>query len=167
MDEDVTCMDHLSQEAALLLMEAHRSQLQIVTVESCTGGLLASILTDVEGLSHVFNRGLVTYCNEAKIDIAFVPDKLLKEHGPVSDAVAQAMAIGGRLSAGTCPCLSLAITGYAGPSADGGKSGLVYVAASTPSTLRAVRQDFDSDDRDCVRLQAVKMTVALGLEVLK
>lgn len=159
--------ENLNQQAATLLKTAQESRLQIVTVESCTGGLLASMLTDVEGLSHVFNRGLITYCDEAKIDIASVPHKLLEEHGPVSDAVAQAMARGGHLSAGETPCLSLAITGYAGPSTDGGQSGLVYISASSPSTMQTWRYDFESRDRDFVRLKAVDAAMKLGIHVLQ
>lgn len=167
MDDHETRTSHLNQQAATLLKEAQESGLQIVTVESCTGGLLASMLTDVEGLSHVFNRGLITYCDEAKTDIASVPHKLLEEHGPVSDAVAQAMARGGHLSAGETPCLSLAITGYAGPSTDGGKSGLVYVSALSPSTMHTLRYDFESEDRDYVRFKAVHAAMKLGIDILQ
>lgn len=158
--------DRNTQLAAKLLRAAEQKQLQIVTVESCTGGLLALMLTDVEGLSHVFNRALITYCDAAKIEMAAVPTQLLQEHGAVSEAVAQAMASGGRLAAGDCECLALAVTGYAGPSEDGGQPGLVYVAASTSTSIRTERHDFASDDRDVVREQAVEAALRLGIDIL-
>lgn len=149
-----------------MLKAAEQNRLQLVTVESCTGGLLASMLTDVDGLSHVFNRALITYCDEAKTELAAVPVKLLQECGAVSEAVAQAMASGGRLSARDTQCLALAVTGYAGPTPDGGQPGLVYVAASTPSAIRVERYDFASEDRDLVRRKAVEAALSLGIKVL-
>lgn len=166
MKDSQTHQDRNTQLAAKLLGAAEQKNLQIVTVESCTGGLLASMLTDVEGLSHAFNRALITYCDAAKIEMAAVPAQLLQEHGAVSEAVAQAMAFGGRLSAGDCECLALAITGYAGPSEGGGQPGLVYVAASTSTSMRVERHDFASDDRDFVREQAVEAALKLGIDIL-
>lgn len=166
MGEDESHNESLMQLSAKLLKSARQKGLQLVTVESCTGGLLSSMLTDVEGLSHIFNRALITYCDAAKTELAAVPDKLLKEHGAVSEAVAQAMAVGGRLSVGDCSCLALSITGYAGPSADVGQPGLVYVAASTPAAIRFMRHDFASDDRDLVRAKAVEAALRLGIDIL-
>jgi nicotinamide-nucleotide amidase len=161
------CDNILTNLSATLLREAECQKLEIITVESCTGGLLASMLTNVEGLSHVFNRAMITYCDAAKIEMVAVPVKLLHEYGAVSAAVAQAMASGGRRSVGGSNCLSLAVTGYAGPPPDGGPSGLVYVAASTPTCIRVERYDFDSDDRDVVRQKAILAALELGIEILR
>ncbi|HEX3644966.1 MAG TPA: competence/damage-inducible protein A [Vicinamibacterales bacterium] len=85
----------------------------IAVAESCTGGLLASRLTDVPGSSDYVDRGVVCYSNRAKIDLAGVPEAVIREHGAVSEAVAQAMAEGIRLRAGTN--IGVGITGIAGP----------------------------------------------------
>ena len=76
------------------LKQVCERQLSLVTAESCTGGLLASILTDVEGVAHVFDRGFVVYSNESKRDVLGVSQDLLDGVGPVSEAVARAMAEG-------------------------------------------------------------------------
>ncbi len=100
--------------------------LTISTAESCSGGLLAKRLTDVPGSSAYFTRGLVTYANEAKIDLLGVPAEMIERHGAVSPEVVRAMAEGCRQRSGTD--FALATTGVAGPS--GGTPakpvGLVY-----------------------------------------
>jgi nicotinamide-nucleotide amidase len=85
----------------------------IAVAESCTGGLLASRLTDVPGSSDYVDRGVVCYSNQAKVDLAGVPEALIREHGAVSEPVAQAMAEGVRSRAGTN--IGVGITGIAGP----------------------------------------------------
>jgi nicotinamide-nucleotide amidase len=88
----------------------------IAVAESCTGGLLASRLTDVPGSSAYVERGVVCYSNESKIDMVGVPEVLIRDHGAVSEPVADAMATGIRARAGTN--VGIGITGIAGP--DGG-----------------------------------------------
>jgi len=90
-----------------------RQQRQLVTVESCTGGGIAYFLTKVAGSSAWFERGLVTYSNQAKTDLAGVEDRLIAKHGAVSEEVAKSMASGG-LSYGTATD-TVAVTGIAGP----------------------------------------------------
>ncbi|QQR79442.1 MAG: competence/damage-inducible protein A [Deltaproteobacteria bacterium] len=101
--------------------------------ESCTGGLLASLITDVPGSSKYFKEGVVTYSNESKQDLLAVPSEVLKNHGAVSAETAIAMAEGLRKRAGTTYALSM--TGIAGP--DGGSPdkpvGTVHIALSSPS----------------------------------
>ena len=93
------------------LLREHK--LTIAVAESCTGGLLASRLTDVPGSSDYVDRGVVCYSNQAKIDLAGVPEALIAEHGAVSEPVAQAMAEGIRARAATN--VGVGITGIAGP----------------------------------------------------
>jgi nicotinamide-nucleotide amidase len=93
------------------LLREHR--LTIATAESCTGGLLASRLTDVPGSSDYVDRGVVCYSNQSKIDLAGVPEALIREHGAVSEPVAKAMAEGIRSRAATN--VGVGITGIAGP----------------------------------------------------
>jgi nicotinamide-nucleotide amidase len=84
------------------------------TAESCTGGLVAGAITDIAGSSAWFDRGFVTYSNEAKRDLLGVPEAVLREHGAVSEATARAMAEG--TVARTLGHLAVAVTGIAGPS---------------------------------------------------
>jgi nicotinamide-nucleotide amidase len=93
-----------------------QKRLTVAAAESCTGGLLMSRLTDVPGSSAYVERGFVCYSNQSKIEELGVPERLIDEHGAVSEAVAQAMAEGARADAGTS--LGIGITGIAGP--DGG-----------------------------------------------
>lgn len=111
-----------------------RGGLRLAVAESCTGGLLASMITDVAGSSDYFLGGVVSYSDEVKESLLGVPHELLVEQGAVSDEVALAMAWGVRrlLRAD----VSLAITGVAGPG--GGTPlkpvGLVYVALAAPDS---------------------------------
>ncbi len=104
------------------------SGVSLATAESCTGGLVAHLITEVPGSSDYFHGALVTYADEAKLGLADVPADVLAAHGAVSAQVALAMAHGARLRLGAN--LAVAVTGVAGP--DGGTEakpvGLTYVA---------------------------------------
>jgi len=104
---------HLVEELARLCL---RQQWQLVTAESCTGGMVAAAITNLAGSSQWFERGYVTYSNEAKHQDLGVPLQLIEQHGAVSREVAEAMAAGAKKR--THSDLSLSITGIAGP--DGG-----------------------------------------------
>ncbi len=94
--------------------------LTVTTVESCTGGMVAAALTSVPGSSEVFKRGFVTYCDEAKHEMAGVRKKTLKKFTAVSRETAAEMAEGGAKAAKADCCIS--VTGYAGPAAGGSGS---------------------------------------------
>src|SRR5581483_5683317 len=94
-----------------LLQKAAERGLSLATAESCTGGMLASLLTDVQGVSHAFERGFVTYTHEAKNEMLGVPMDLIEEKGAVSKEVAIAMADGAL--ACSRANIALAITGFA------------------------------------------------------
>lgn len=120
-DEDI----NLEEAVANLLIQRKQT---LAVAESCTGGLVANLLTNIPGSSAFFDRGLVTYSNAAKMELLGVPRSTLDRHGAVSAETAQAMAKGVRRMAGTD--YGVSITGIAGP---GGGSlekpvGLVYVA---------------------------------------
>ncbi|MEA3291274.1 MAG: CinA family protein [Pseudomonadota bacterium] len=142
----------------------------LMSVESCTGGWVAQVLTSVPGSSQWFERGLVTYSNRAKTDLAGVDPSLLEQYGAVSEEVAAAMARGGL--ARSRANLSLAITGIAGP---GGGSpekpvGTVWFAwagfpgmgLNQPET--SIRRFLGG--REAVRLQSVKCALEGALERL-
>jgi nicotinamide-nucleotide amidase len=153
----------LSQAVAQLLVSdpaAQKSTGGVATVESCTGGLLAKMLTDLPGSSRYFRQGWVTYSNEAKTKLVNVDAALIDQHGAVSEPVAIAMAQGGRTLSGSA--YALAITGIAGP--DGGTPdkpvGTVWIALATPASTIARRFLF-TGDRDTIRDRAAKMALTM------
>src|SRR5262245_29546698 len=99
--------------AERLLADARKLKLKIATAESCTGGLVAALLTEIPGSSDVFERGVVTYSNAAKQQLLGVPGDLIATYGAVSAETARAMAEGA-LAHGPAD-LAVAITGIAGP----------------------------------------------------
>lgn len=124
-------MDEALVATAGELLESCRiTGVMLTSAESCTGGLIAAYLTEVPGSSNVFERGFVTYSNEAKQELLGVPAAMLDEHGAVSEQVARAMAEGALGHARAE--IALAVTGIAGP---GGGSpakplGLVHIACA-------------------------------------
>jgi nicotinamide-nucleotide amidase len=103
----------LTAHAQVLLDLCRTKKLKIAAAESCTGGLLAATLTDIAGSSDVFERGFVTYSNEAKVAMLGVPPTVLESHGAVSRETAEAMAAGALAHAPVD--LAVSITGIAGP----------------------------------------------------
>jgi nicotinamide-nucleotide amidase len=111
----------VEEQVERVLKSACDKRLTFVTAESCTGGLLASLLTDVDGCAHAFERGFVTYTDAAKVQQLDVPRELLKFHSAVSAPVAEAMARGALArSEGD---IALAVTGFAGRGAPYEESG--------------------------------------------
>ncbi|MEL7129726.1 MAG: CinA family protein [Pseudomonadota bacterium] len=122
--------DRLINLALLVSDDARQKRLRIATAESCTGGLLAGLFTELAGSSDVFERGFVTYSNRAKQEVLGVPGDMLADYGAVSEAVARAMAEGALEESRAN--IALAITGIAGPG--GGTSmkpvGTVHLACA-------------------------------------
>jgi nicotinamide-nucleotide amidase len=116
--------------AEIVLMEAREKKLRIATAESCTGGLIGGLLTEIAGSSAVFDRGFIVYSNRAKSDMLGVPGDLIADMGAVSEAVARAMAEGAVENSNAH--MAVAVTGVAGPG--GGTAlkpvGLVHIAAA-------------------------------------
>jgi len=128
---------------------------RLSTAESCTGGLVAAACTAVPGSSDWFERGFVTYSNQAKVDMLGVPASLIERHGAVSAQVAQAMALGALAHA---PAeLAVAVTGIAGPSgATPGKPvGTVWLALARRGAGCDTQQLQLDGDRSAVREQTV------------
>ena len=118
----------LADLAREVLDKARAQKLKIVTAESCTGGLVAMLLTDIGGSSDVFERGFVTYSNEAKTESIGVSSALIAAHGAVSEPVARAMAEGAVRHAHAQ--IGIGITGIAGPGGGAADKpvGLVHIA---------------------------------------
>lgn len=112
----------------VVVTELAKRKLQLACAESCTGGLLASRITDISGASEVFHMGVVTYANEIKTMLLDVPEETLKQYGAVSEQTARAMAEGVRKKSGAE--LGISITGIAGPGGGTAEKpvGLVYLA---------------------------------------
>ncbi len=128
--------------------------IRIGTVESCTGGLVAHLITEVPGSSDYFTGGFVTYSNDLKTGLVDVPGDVLEAHGAVSAQVARAMADGARRRLAVD--LAVAVTGVAGP--DGGTAakpvGLTYVAVADADGDDVRRHVWDSDRTGNKRLSA-------------
>ncbi len=152
----------LLADARDLLAAARGKKMHIVTAESCTGGLIAALLTEIPGSSDVVERGFVTYSNEAKEEMLGVPEDLLRDHGAVSEPVCRAMALGALKNSRAE--LSVAVTGIAGPGGGTPQKpvGLVYVAVARSQGDVAVHEcRFGDIGRDQVRLATVEKAVKL------
>jgi len=138
----------------------------IVTAESCTGGWVAQELTAIAGSSAWFDRGFVTYSNEAKQEMLGVRAETLRKHGAVSEETAREMAQGAlERSRGT---VSLAITGIAGPSGgtpDKPVGTVCFAWATRQGTMRAETKHFPGD-REAVRRRSVEYSLAGVLQLL-
>jgi nicotinamide-nucleotide amidase len=156
--------NNASVDDALAAALLARSQ-TIATCESCTGGLVASRLTDRPGSSAYVLGGLVTYSNEAKTDLAGVPAELIERFGAVSPEIAEAMARGAREALGAD--IGISTTGIAGP--DGGSAdkpvGLVYLCAVGPQGTLARKLNLDGD-RAQIRTTTVEVALDMLLELL-
>ena len=148
--------------ATALLETYRRRRLRIATAESCTGGLVAALLTEIPGSSDVVERGFVTYSNEAKQELLGVSEETLREHGAVSEPTARAMALGALKNSRADVAVS--ITGVAGPG--GGSAakpvGLVHFGCAGPGErVVTLERRFGDLGRGAVRRAALIEALAL------
>jgi nicotinamide-nucleotide amidase len=161
---DPAIPDDIEALAQAVLDAACDQDLTLATAESCTGGLLASLLTDIPGKSHAFERGFVTYTNEAKTEMLGVLAPLIADHGAVSEACARAMAEGA--IAYSRADLAVSITGFA-EDAPGQPGGLVHFACARRGRGSCHRVErFGDIGRAEVRLSALRVALALLRERL-
>lgn len=159
--------DNMLQLARDLFEDLEREGLMIATAESCTGGLIAGLLTEIAGSSAYVERGFVTYSNAAKTEMLGVPAELIARDGAVSESVARKMAEGAL--AHSEADVAVAVTGVAGPGGGTAEKpvGLVHVAASwrgrSTSHERLLLGDIG---RDGVRRETVRQAVNLARTVL-
>jgi nicotinamide-nucleotide amidase len=151
---------------AIISTLAARGQ-TIVTIESCTGGLIAGALTAIPGSSAAIYGGYVTYANAAKTAMTGVSPALIEKYGAVSEEVARAMALGGLARTGAD--FSIAVTGIAGPSGGSAEKpvGLVHFAIASRHGVSVLVQRFGDRGREAVRQAAVLAALNLVIEALR
>jgi nicotinamide-nucleotide amidase len=152
----------LTQQAGVLLDTLRARGLKLATAESCTGGLITALLTEIAGSSDVVERGFVTYSNAAKMELLGVPEAMLAAHGAVSEPVARAMAQGAL--AHSEADIAVAVTGVAGPG--GGSAakpvGLVHIAAARKGGAALHREcRFGDIGRSPIRVASVAVALQL------
>ena len=162
MDEELegAIPRRIIDKAEKVLNKAKDAGLMLATAESCTGGLLAALLTDVHGLGRVFDRGFVSYSDEAKCDLLGIEREMVDNCGAVSREVAEAMAQGAldRSKAD----IVLSITGFAGPGGDDDEEGLVHFGlACADGTRRQREEHYGAIGRDGVRVAALETALEL------
>ena len=148
-----------ASEVARLLKAQART---LATAESCTGGLMAKLLTDVPGSSKYFIEGVVAYANESKTRLLGVPAQLITEHGAVSKQVAAAMALGCRAKSGAD--FALSTTGIAGPTGGTPEKpvGLIYIALADPHGCRVEELRLDPTlSRNEIRQRAAEIALSM------
>ena len=154
--------DYLAEDAGKLISLCRERNIVLATAESCTGGLIAALLTEVPGSSAVLDRAFVTYSNAAKTQMLGVSAKTIESHGAVSNEVALAM-VEGALNRSAAD-IAVAVTGIAGP--DGGTGdkpvGLVHIAAGHGDGRRAhTRHVFENRGRRYIRMATVEAAFAI------
>jgi PncC family amidohydrolase len=156
-------MTHTTILAARVIETALSRAETLATAESCTGGLLGHLLTNVPGASKVYLGGIIAYSNAMKARMLGVLPATLAACGAVSEATALAMATGAREQA--CSDWAIAVTGIAGPGGGTAEKpvGLVYVAVAGPRGVHAVRHDFEGE-RAAIKTQTAEAALQQLLE---
>lgn len=151
----------LLDDAAVLLEQCRDRQVKLATAESCTGGLIAAVLTAIAGSSDVMERGFVAYSNAAKTELLGVPAELISEMGAVSEPVAARMADGGLQRSRAH--IVVAVTGVAGPGGVGsGKPvGLVCFGLAQRGRPTTTERHVFPGERTAIRIAAVARALAL------
>ena len=143
-----------------------RKKLKISVAESCTGGMLSSTITSISGSSKVFTMGLVTYSNQAKMNILKVPKKIIQKHGAVSIQCCLSMVNNLSKISKSKACIS--ITGIAGPS--GGTKqkpvGLVYIGVKNGKKVIVSKSQFKNRGRSSIQKATVKKSLELLLKTI-
>lgn len=152
---------HDKQLTTVFLNNCRKHKIRVAVAESCTGGLVSAMLTDIAGSSDVFDRGFITYANEAKQEQLGIDAALIETHGAVSAEIAQAMAEAALQRASVQ--LSVAITGIAGPA--GGTPdkpvGLVHFACAYEGQPTLKQKQVFAGTREQIRTQAMRYAIGL------
>ncbi|MBR0551204.1 CinA family protein [Stakelama marina] len=155
-----TIPDDVEIAVRTILERAKAKDARLTAAESCTGGLLASLLTDVEGVSHVFERGFVVYSKRAKCELLDIAPERIERCGAVSREVAVAMA-DGALKAPHAD-IAIAITGFAGPAGPDDQPGLVHFACARQDDETRHRQEaFGDIGRGPTRIACIRTALEM------
>ena len=150
-----------------LVKKLIKKKLKISFAESCTGGLLASSITSISGSSKIFNLGLVTYSNQAKIKFLKVNKNIIKKYGAVSHECCSAMV--NNLSKISKANINVSITGIAGPK--GGTKlkpvGLVYIGIKKGNKIQIFKHLFKNKKRSSIQKSTVRKAMDLVLRITK
>ena len=151
----------------LLIKLLIKKKIKVSVAESCTGGLLASTITSISGASKIFNLGLITYSNQAKIKILKVNKSIIKKYGAVSYECCYAMV--NNLSKISKASINVSITGIAGPKGGTKKKpvGLVYIGVKKGNKIEITRCLFKSKKRSLIQKATVKKALNLVLRATK
>ena len=144
-----------------LVKKLIKKKIKISFAESCTGGMLASSITSINGASKVFNLGLITYSNLAKIKILKVNKKIIKKYGAVSQECCKAMVV--NLSKISKAKINISITGIAGPKGGTDKKpiGLVYIGLKKGKKIIISKNMFKSKSRIAIQKSSVKKAIKI------
>ena len=158
--------DHLDEQAERLMHRLCDLELTIATAESCTGGMLAALLTDIEGAGRGFDRGFVTYTKDSKTALLGIERDLLDRNDAVSEVVARAMAEGAL--ARSEADVALGVTGFAGPAGKECEEGLVHIALARRGRPTVHREaHFGPLGRGAIRLKSLKAMLDMLEESLR
>ena len=158
--------DHLDEQAERLMRTVCEQGLTLASAESCTGGMFAALMTDIEGCGHGFDRGFVTYSKSAKAELLEIDRDLLDRNEAVSETVARAMA-GGALRRSRAD-LAIGITGFAGPAGDKCEEGLVHIALARRGGPTIHREEhFGPLGRGVIRVKSLKSMLEMLEESLE
>ena len=144
-----------------LVRKLIQKKLKISLVESCTGGMLSSSITSISGASKIFNLGLITYSNQAKINILKVKKSIIQKHGAVSAECCEAMVK--NLSKISKAQINISVTGIAGP--NGGTKlkpvGLVYIGVKKGNKVLITKNLFKKNNRSSIQKASVKRSLEI------
>jgi len=158
--------DHLDEQADRLMHRLCDKELTVATAESCTGGMFAALLTDIEGAGHGFERGFVTYSKESKSELLGIERSLLDLNDAVSEIVARAMAEGALKRSQAD--IALGVTGFAGPAGEGNEEGLVHFALARRKVRTVHREEhFGPKGRGAIRVRSLKVLLEMLETALK
>ena len=151
-------MDELSLISRSLLSNLKRKGERLCCAESCTGGIISAVLTDIPGSSSIFSRGYITYSNQAKIDMLGVKSETLELFGSVSGQTVSEMASGALTASNNEADFAIAVSGIAGP--EGGSEekpvGLVYICILKKGEVGKINRYIFNGDRQSIRIQTAQ-----------
>ena len=157
--------DELDRKAEELMKAVCKANLMVATAESCTGGLLASLLTDIDGAGHGFDRGFVTYESQAKQDLLGLTPEMTERNAAVTNAVARAMAEGALQNSRAD--IALSVTGFAGPGGDDAEEGLCHFGCARRGKPTMLREEhFGPLGRGPIRIKALGVLLEMLEEAL-